>query len=267
MVAAPRMTIGDFMHRALAAGLAILLMTATADAAELTVFSSGVTHAALVRLGAAWSRQTGNSVNVTNGNVGTMLEYTNSDRPGDLVLLLPKDAASASARLMPGTTLPVGRALFGLAAKAGAPRPDISTLEKFAAVLRAAASVGHPSGTSMSGAMIAQMLKRPEFAGVRALPLRENAETIAARGDAQYGAGTISEELSDPGAELVGLFPAALDMHIDFSAAVLARTASPEAALSFLRFITAPAAAAGWHACGIERPEQDPNAPRERCAP
>lgn len=254
------------MHRVLIAGLMLLLMTGAADAVELTIFSSGVTHAALVRLGATWSRQTGNSVNVAAGNVGVMSDYANSDRPGDLVLVPPTDMPKISARLLPGTTVFIGRALFGLAAKAGAPRPDISTIEKFAAALRAAASFGHPSGTSMSGAMIAQMLKRPEFAGVKEVPLGENAETIAAKGDAQYGAGTISEELSNPGAELVGLFPAPLDMHIDFSVAVLARTASREAALSFLRFITAPAAAASWHACGIEQPNQDVNAPREPCA-
>jgi molybdate transport system substrate-binding protein len=251
------------MRRVLVAALMILLGAETADAAALTIFSSGVTRAALVRLGAAWSQATGNSVTVTNGNVGAMVGYVNSDRPGDLVLLNPRDIAGVSAALMPGTTIVVGRALFGLAAKAGAPRPDISTIEKFASVLRSAASVGHPTGTSLSGAMIAEMLKRPEFAGVKEIPLAENAETIAAKGDAQYGAGTISEELSNPGAQLVGLFPQALDMHIDFSVAVLARTRSPEAARSFLRFITAPEAAAGWHACGIERPGQDVNAPRE----
>jgi molybdate transport system substrate-binding protein len=254
------------MQRALISGLMILLTMATAHAAELTVFSSGVTHAALVRLADAWARQTGNSVNVTNGNVGVMVEYANSERPGDLVLLRPDDMAGVSARLVPGTATLIGRALFGLAAKAGAPRPDISTVEKFAAALRAAESLGHPSGTSMSGAMIAAMLKRPEFAGVKEIALAENAETIAARGDAQYGAGTISEELSNPGAELVGLFPDALDMHIDFSAAVLARTGAREAALSFLRFITSPAAATAWHACGIERPGQDVHAAREPCA-
>ena len=254
------------MHRALIAALMLLLTNAAADAAELTVFSSGVTRAALIKLGAAWSQQTGNSVNVTNGNVSTMVGFVNSDQPGDLVLLPPEDMTGVPARLMPDTTVFVGRALFGLAAKAGAPRPDISTVEKFAAVLRSAASLGPPSGTSMSGAMIADMLKRPEFTGVKEVPLGENAETIAAKGDAQYGAGTISEELSNPGAELVGIFPGGLDMRIDFSVAVMARSKSPEAALSFLHFITSPAAAAGWHACGIEGPKQDVNAPRESCA-
>ena len=254
------------MHRAFAAALMILLATRAADAAEITVFSSGITRAALLRLGAAWSKETGHSVNVTNGNVIAMVEYANSEQRGDLVLLPPNDISGVSARLMPNTTIFVGRALFGLAAKAGAPRPDISTVEKFAAVLKAAASVGHPSGTSMSGAMIAEMLKRPEFAGVTIIPLRENAETIAATGHAQYGAGTISEELSNPGAQLVGLFPEALGMRIEFSAAVLARSMAPEAALSFLRFITGPAATAGWHACGIERPEQDVNAARLPCS-
>jgi len=254
------------MPRALIAALMLLLTTAAANAVELTVFSSGVTRAALIKLGAAWSQQTGNSVNVTNGNVSAMVGYVDSDRPGDLVLLPPMDIAGVSAKLLPNTTIFVGRALLGLAAKAGAPRPDISTVEKFAAVLRSAASVGHPSGTSMSGAMIADMLKRPEFSGIKEVPLGENAETIAAKGDAQYGAGTISEELSNPGAELVGIFPDALDMHIDFSAAVMARTKAPDAALSFLHFITSSAGAAGWHACGIEPPKQDVNAPREPCA-
>jgi molybdate transport system substrate-binding protein len=249
--------------------VAAALMTgcAPAMAADITVFAPGIASVGLRKLADAWTLQTGNKVTITGANVGRILTSVNGNVPADLVLLPPDNLKEIAAKLQPGSSVALGRALFGMAVKAGGPHPDLSTLPKFAAALKGAGVIGYPDPLvgSLSGAMVEQMLKRPEFAGVAGRPLKENAANIVKNGDAPFSGGVISEEITDPGAELVGLFPAALDMHIDLSVAVLSYAAAPQEAAAFLRYIARPEAAAVWHGCGIEANDDIVTAPRMAC--
>src|SRR6202044_3862648 len=78
-----------------------------------------------------------------SGTVGVIKNGVMSDTPGDLVLLPPLEMKDVSGKIKPGTSVPVGRALFGLIAKTGAAHPDISTVKKFGGALRAAGSIGY----------------------------------------------------------------------------------------------------------------------------
>ena len=49
----------------------------------------------------------------------------------------------------------------------------------------------------------------------------------------------------------VGAFPAADQNLITYSAGVAIKSAAPNIALSFIRFITGPGAAKRWHAAGF----------------
>ncbi len=249
--------------------IAAMLVTACAPAlaADLTVFAPGIASVGLRKLADAWTLETGNKVAITGANVGRILTSVNGNVPADLVLLPPDNLKEIAAKLQPGSTMTLGRALFGMAVKAGGPHPDISSLPKFAAALKAAGVIGYPDPLvgSLSGAMVAEMLKRPEFSGVAGRPLKANAANIVKNGDAPFSGGVISEEITDPGAELVGLFPAALEMHIDLSVAVLSYAAAPADAAAFLRYITRPEAAAVWHGCGIEVNDAIVTAARQAC--
>jgi molybdate transport system substrate-binding protein len=61
-----------------------------------------------------------------------------------------------------------------------------------------------------------------------------------------------SELIGVPGVQYVGPFPAADQNYITYSAGVTIKSAEPNVALSFIRFITGPSAAARWHAAGFE---------------
>src|SRR5581483_613917 len=71
--------------------------------------------------------------------------------------------------IVAGSYTPLGRDELGLAVKKGAPHPDISTVEKLAAVLKSAQAVevNDPKAGTMQGVIIDGILKRPEFAGDR----------------------------------------------------------------------------------------------------
>lgn len=240
-----------------------------AAAADITVFAPGIASAGLQKLADAWTLESGNKVTITGSNVGRILASVNGNVPADLVLLPPANLAEISGKLKPGTTMALGRALFGMAVKAGGPHPDIASLDKFAGTLKQAGMLGYPDPLvgSLSGAMVAEMLGRAEFAGVEAKPFKANAANIVKNGWTQFSGGVISEEITDPGAELVGLFPAALAMHIDLSVALLSYAAAPAEAGAFLAYITRPDAAAVWHGCGIETNDAIVSAPRAACLP
>jgi molybdate transport system substrate-binding protein len=249
---------------------ALLLLTgsaATAAAADITVFAPGVASVGLRKLADAWTVETGNKVAITGGNVGRILENVNNNVPADLVLLPPASLDKIAAKLKPGSTVSLGRSLFGLAVQTGQPHPDISSLEKFAGALKAAGEIGFPDPKdgSLSGTMVTAMLQRPEFAGVTPKPLHETAGNVAKHGDAKFAGGVISEEITLPGADLVGPFPAALDMHIDLSLAVLGYAAQPNDAAAFLRYVTRAESGPVWHGCGIEISEAIVATPRMSC--
>ena len=73
------------------------------------------------------------------------------------------------------------------------------------------------------------------------------------RGDAEFGAGAISEEKMAPGAEVVGRIPDRFGLFITVSAAVLKTSAAPDTARAFLDYVTAPEAASVWTDGGIEK--------------
>jgi molybdate transport system substrate-binding protein len=242
--------------------LAAMLATVTGVAAEAADITVG-----LRKLADEWTAQTGNKVTITGANVGRILTSVNDNAPADLVLLPPDNLKEIAAKLKPGTTVTIGHALFGMAVKAGGEKPDISTVAKFAVVLKQVGEVGYPDPLvgSLSGAMVADMLKRPEFSGVTPKPQRANAATIVKNGMTKFSGGVIAEEITDAGAELVGLFPASLGLRIDLSIAELTYSAAPAEATAFLRYVTRPGATTIWHGCGIEMNDAVVHTPRMTC--
>jgi molybdate transport system substrate-binding protein len=231
----------------------LVLLSPAARAADIKVYSPGIVNAPLTRLAQAWTAETGNKVTFAGFNVGRIRTAVGKDDPGDVVIAPTADFAGFAPRLVPGSQRALGRVPFGLAVKAGHPHPDISTHEKFLAVVKQAGvlAFANPVGGSLTGAMVQDMLKRPEFAGVEPRPIQGLIGDAIARGDAEFGGGAITEEIMVKGAEVVGTFPDDLDMHVDASAAVLKVSANPSDAEAFLRYVTRPEAQAVWKAGGI----------------
>ena len=243
---------------ALAIALVVLAPLA-ARAADITVYAPGIVNGPLKKLADAWTAETGNKVTFAGFNVGRIRIAVGKDDPGDVVIAPTLDFTDFAPKLVPGTQHGVGRVPFGLAVKAGGPHPDISSHEKFVAVIKQAGvlAFANPASGSLTGAMVEDMLKRPEFAGVERRPIKGLIGDAIARGDAEFGGGAITEELMVKGAEVVGPFPDDLGLRVDVSAAVLKVSAAPDVAAAFLRYVTRPEAASVWHAGGIvETPKQ-----------
>lgn len=222
-------------------------------ASDITVYSPGIVNGPLTKLAQAWTAQTGNKVIFAGFNVGRIRAAVASDAPADVVVAPTPDFAGFAPKLVPASQRALGRVLFGIVVKAGGPHPDISTHEKFVAAIKQAGALAfaNPKVGSLTGGMVEDMLKRPEFAGVEPRPIRGMIGDAIVRGDAEFGGGAITEEIMAKGADLVGPFPDDLGLHVDVSAAVLKISAHPSDAKAFLRYVTRPEAQAVWKAGGI----------------
>jgi molybdate transport system substrate-binding protein len=230
-------------------------------AAEIRVIAPGVVYnSGLQDLAASFTKATGTKVTVVTSVMGKIVSDINTLTPPLDVINLPFELMSTlslDGGVKPGTFTPLGRSEMGLAVRAGAPHPDISTVEKLAAVLKSAKAVmrSNPAGGSMVAKVIEDhVIKRPEFAGVNS-PISTQGEGGQAlvRGEGDMALQAICEILPYKEIELVGPLPRELSAWIDMSTAVSTRSTNQDGALAFIRYITRPEAAAVWKAKGLDR--------------
>jgi molybdate transport system substrate-binding protein len=241
--------------RRIAIGLIGAALWTAPAAADITVLSPGIVNGPLRALAEQWTARTGHKVTITGANVGRIRDAVQSDAPADLVLAPTSDFANFTGKLA-AQAVPVGRIQFGVVVKAGGRHPDISSEEKFVAFTKKAGALAFtdPVRGSLSGAMVEQMLKRPQFTGVKPVPVRGMIGDAIVRGDAEFGGGAISEELNAKGAEVVGPFPDSLGLFIDMSGAVLKVSANADEARAFLVWAIRPDSGEEWKKGGIVAP-------------
>ena len=219
-----------------------------------------VANAGIGDLAAAYTKETGKKVAITTVGMGTILNAVKTANPPADVMTLPFELMSTlslDGGVKPGSFTPLGRSEMGLAVRAGAPHPDISTVAKLAAVLKSAKAVmrSNPAGGSMVAKVIEDhVIKRPEFAGVNS-PVSTQGEGGQAlvRGEGDMALQAICEILPYKEIELVGPLPRELAAWIDMSTAVSARSTKLDEGMKFIRYMTRPEATALWTAKGTKR--------------
>jgi molybdate transport system substrate-binding protein len=218
------------------------------------VFSSG-----LPDLAAAFTKETGKSVGINTVGMGTIVGEIEKRTPPPDMIALPFQLMNTlvlEGGVVAGTMVPLGRNRMGLAVRAGAPKPDISTPEKFVAALKGAKAVmrSNPASRTMVATIIDDMFKRPEFAGVNAPPSTkgEGGQALV-RGEGDMAIQTISQILPYKEIELVGPVPKEYGLWIDTMLAVSARATHPDDAKALIRYLLRPESNKVWKPRGMER--------------
>jgi molybdate transport system substrate-binding protein len=229
---------------------------ATADIRVITpgvVFASG-----LPDIAADFTKTTGKKVGIVVVGMGTIVEEIGKKTPPPDVIVLPFQLMTTLALDggVAGPFTPLGRNRMGLAVRAGAPKPDISTVEKLAAALKSAKAVmrSNPASRTMVALLIDDVLKRPEFAGVNAPPSTngEGGQALA-RGEGDMAIQTISQILPYKEIELVGPLPRELGAWIDSAIAVSVRATHADDARALIRHLLRSESNAVWKPRGLER--------------
>ena len=153
----------------------------------------------------------------------------------------------------PDATADVTRSAVGLAVRAGAPKPDIATVDAFKRTLLNAQSIAYSDGPS--GAYIAALLERLGIADAMKsktkLTSRPVAELVAS-GEAEIGMQQIVAILPVKGAELVGPLPSELQNVIVYAAGLSAAAQNGAAARDLHRLYGGPEAVRLIRAKGME---------------
>jgi len=244
----------------LAAGLAA--PASAQSPVTLRVISPGFTYnAGLVAFAAGFEREAGIKVQVAPFGMTRMVPELQTGNPAADIVFLPinlMDDMEKAKAIQPGSRIAIGRVNIGLAVHKGDPVPDISTVDKLAAVLKAADPVmySNPKSGSMEANIIDAMLKsHPEFAGVktRISTNGEGGEAVS-RGEGQMALQLICEIVNHPDALAnAGPLPPELHAWIDGVAAISARAPHPKEAAQFLKYITQPGTYSLWLSRGLER--------------
>ncbi len=238
--------------RKIAVTLILMLACAPAAAAELKVMTVGLVGSnSFNKLVAAWSEKTGNTVKlVIPPSALDMVLEAMKTQGADAVLLPMSDIGRETAQFRAGTTRPVGRVLFALAARKDGPSPSVTTEAQFKAALAGRNVLINDPASSLNGRMAKAMLDGPGFETVKVRGIYASASVLA-KGEGDYVI-TVLPELS--ALKVLGEVPPSLGLKIDFGGGVLKKAANPRLAAQFLAYLASAEAAAVWKAGGVTVP-------------
>ncbi len=230
-----------------AALAALLAASGTARAAELTVFSGGSMAAPVRAAGEDFTKATGVQLHVVSGTTGFITAKVNAGEAVDVLIISREGLAAlrAAGKTAAGVPVPVGKAILGVAVKAGAPRPDISTAEAFKATILKAKSIADPDPkTGAASTLYLQTvfarLGIAEAAEAKSHAYLDGAHVAEAvgTGQAELALTFLSELTPDKRVDVVGPLPAALQQAMPYEAQAAAGAKEPELAARFIAFVT-----------------------------
>jgi molybdate transport system substrate-binding protein len=244
-------------------GIAMLVVgSAQADAAEITVLSAGAVRSIVTELAQAFEKETGHTVALQFGTVGVTRKRLAAG-PADLVIMtdVAIDETSREGGVVAGSRADIARTGMGVGVREGAPKPDISTAEAFRQALLAARSITYvdPAQGATSGIHFAGVLQTFGIADAvkpktTLVPGGYPAELVA-RGEVEMVVHQISEIVPIKGVTLVGPLPKDVQKVTTYSAGITTKAATPEVARAFVAFLTSPSMRAKFRAAGLDYQE------------
>jgi molybdate transport system substrate-binding protein len=234
--------------------------------AQLNVITSGGFAAAFQEMQPEFEKSTGIKVTVTRGasqgsgpdTIGAQLRRGVA---AEVVIMSREglDDLIAEKRIVAGSDVNLGQTPLGAAVRAGAPKPDIRTVEAFKQTMLRAKSVTFP-GSTTGIYMVKKLFPQLGIASEMAPKTTSTGVAAVAKGDAEIAVQPVSELLHVPGTEFVGTLPKEIQYVSVFSAAMVAGSNEPKAVLAaralearkLLDFLTSEKAKAAIKASGME---------------
>ena len=230
-----------------AAMLTLFASGVPALAAEIIIFANQGAASATRDIAPAFEKATGHKAVVKFMSGAAMTEAIKASAPGDVISSLSEafDGLVKDGKVVPGTVAEYARAGNGVAVKAGAPKPDISTVEGFKQAMLNAKSIGHSNnGTGPYNTKLFQRLGiydqiKDKIKIIEGRPVA----TAVAAGDVEIGIQQTNVIQPVEGTQYLGPLPAELMEYGRFSIGVLTLSKEQETAKAFVAFATSPEAA------------------------
>ena len=243
-----------------------------AHTADVRVMISAGFFDVYSQLGTQFERSTGNRLLTTRGpSTGDSPEAIPKrlarGEPADVVIL---EGGSADELARNGLVRQDGRVTLalvqtGLMVRAGAPVPDIGTVDLFRKVLLSARSIA--CSDSGSGRFVVETLfpklgiadqVMPKTRRVRGPPSGEPVAAVVARGEAEVGLQDVSELIHVPGITYVGPIPVELDRNSSYAAAITTQAKESEASKALIGLLSSSEAEPIIRKAGLIPPAHNP---------
>jgi molybdate transport system substrate-binding protein len=170
------------------------------------------------------------------------------------------ETLTKNGKVIAGTGTLIASSGMGVAVLKGAPKPHISTPEKFKQALLAAKAVAYtdPASGGASGAHMAKVLEKlgitKEVNAKAKLARGVLSASFVVKGEADLAIQQIPELLGVQGVELVGPLPGDLQNVTPFAGGVHVSSKNPDAGRALIKFLQSPEAIAVIKAKGLEPP-------------
>lgn len=247
-------------------GRKIGMAIGSADSGDIKVLCAGALSTIIEELAPAFERASGNTVSVTYGRSGMVRTRVLAGKIVDIVMTTQEaiDDLVQQKMVVPDSVAIVGRSRIGVAIRAAAGKPDISSMGSFKRALLNAKSIAYadPATGSPSGNHFVSVLQQLGILSEIAPKLKPIGtgrggvvvvcEAVAS-GDAELGIQQIAEILAVPDVELAGALPSELQKTTIFSAAAGSGASDLDLARRFIQFITSEASSVVVTRKGMER--------------
>lgn len=227
------------------------------NAVEIRVLSTHAVYEVLGELGPQFERTSGRRLSFSYDPANAIKRQIEGGAAFDVAIVTKPviGELTGQGKIIPETCVDLGRSGLGVSVRAGAPKPDISTVEAFTRALLAAKSLVR-SRDGTSGAYFEQLLDRLAIAeamrGKIVLGPSGRVAVLVAKGEVEMAVQQISELLPVAGTQFVGPFPQDVQLYTMFSAGVATAAQDRNAAQAFVDFIAAPSAVSFFKAKGLE---------------
>jgi len=228
----------------------------------LRILSAGAAQAVVETIAAAYTRETGNEVAAEYSAVGAMKARVVAGEAVDVVILTGAliDELVSSGHVVPGSRADLGKVGTGVAVRAGAPLPDVSSAQSLRASLLAATTIVFPDpAVATAGKVVMQACEKLGVTDAVKHRMQHFPNGYAAMrwlaassGRNEVGITQITEILANQGVTYVGPLPGDLQAKAVYSAGLAARTAQAAAGTGFIARLTSLAARDTLKAAGYE---------------
>ena len=205
------------------------------------------------KIGPEFEKNTGHKLTVITGLSSEFGQRINTGETFDVVAAPPAalDGLIKSGKVAADSKTTLARSAYGVGVRAGAPKPDISSVEAFKQALSNAKSI-----TYLPVPGVPQVIERLGLKDVIAskvtVPNTDISSELVAKGEVELCIVAVTAILTTPGVELVGPLPSELQFYTAFGSAVSATSKSQDAARELLTFLKGPTAISVMKAQGME---------------
>jgi molybdate transport system substrate-binding protein len=237
----------------------VLAVATSASAADIKVLCTNGVRAVVDELIPRFEQATGNKVAIQFEPSTQLKKRIDAGEPFDLVIMTTTlvEEEIAAARLLEDSRTFIAQSGLGMSIRAGAKKPNISTVNAFRNALLNADSITYATQGASAAPFEVLVAKlgitsalKPKYS------LRPTAAEVGeavASGAVEIGIAPISEILPVRGVDLVGPFPKDVQSYVHLTAAVSAGARQNVEARKLLAFLIAPANAPVYKMKGMER--------------